>query len=147
MHSLRASFVTTLVIGVSVIGCASSGTRETATRTADTPAASVTAADVNSLAGTWRGWWVDTSGAAQPLEVEVNPNGTYTSRIAASTGVGQFKVVDGTIVTSGHLLGPTAPVSGRTAVVTIAEKSGRPALKGDGRTEYGPYSFELTKER
>lgn len=146
MKKMRATFVTVLAIALSTVECTSSGTRATPTGTSDTPAASITPDQVNSLAGKWKGWWIGTSGSAAPLEVEVNPNGTYVSRIGDASGAGEFRIVDGKIVTSGHLSGPSAPVSDRTSVVTLVDKGGRPTLMGQGRTERGPYSFELTKE-
>lgn len=79
-----------------------------------------------------------------PVQVTVNPDGTYTSRTGASSGTGTFQVVDGRVVTQGHLSG-SAFGAGRRSVVRIVERRGQPVLSGEGRSDEGPYSFELTK--
>jgi hypothetical protein len=144
MQALHASFAI-LVVALSTVACASQRTRAAQSPPSDAPAAAVAATDVNSLAGKWRGWYTGTSGGSVPLEVEVKPDGTYTSRIGTVAGTGAFKVAGGKIITSGHLLGPEGPFD-RTAVATLMERNGRPVVKGEGKSDRGPYSFEMMKD-
>ena len=102
------------------------------------------ALDVAVLAGQWDGWWI--GGDSFPLEVTINADGTYVSRVGAESGWGSFRVENGVIVAQGHLSGGDAPRADRTATVTLVQKNGAAMLTGDGRTSEGPYSFTLVKE-
>jgi hypothetical protein len=135
----RGSVMGVVLLAAGAFGCTSAVPPSTAT-------SSTTAPDVDRLAGKWRGWWTDASGGSVALEVDARPDGTYVSRAGTTNGSGTFRVVDGRILTSGHLAGPDAPVSGRTSIITISERRGRPVLAGKGRSSAGPFSFELTKE-
>jgi hypothetical protein len=77
------------------------------------------------------------TGNTTPVQVMVNPDGTYTSQMGASTGNGTFEIVDGRIVTKGHLSG-SAFGSDRRSAVTLVEKGGRPTITGEGRNDAGP---------
>lgn len=127
-----------LVITLPMAGCASGGS------SAGSPSAMTSTPEVGTLAGRWDGWMKGTGGNTSPVQVKVNPDGTYTSQMGATGGTGTFQIVDGKILTKGHLSG-SAFGSDRQSVVTVVEKGGRPTLIGDGRNEAGPYSFELTK--
>jgi hypothetical protein len=135
-----------MLVALPVAGCASSEQR-TATP-AGTPPGSGSAMtrtpDVASLAGRWDGWMKGTGGTSAPVQVTVNPDGTYSSTIGASSGNGTFEVVNGQVRTQGHLSG-SAFGAGRQSVVTLAERGGRPVMVGEGRDDRGPYSFELMK--
>jgi hypothetical protein len=145
MQALQASFLVILMVALSTVACASQRTRAAQGPPSEAPAAAVAATDVNTLAGKWRGWYTGSSGASVPLEVDVKPDGTYTSRIGSAAGTGTFKVAGGKILASGHLLGPEAPFD-RTAAATLMERNGRSVVKGEGKTDRGPYSFEMTKD-
>ncbi len=108
-----------------------------------TAVASSTEIDVSALVGKWDGWWI--GGESFPLEVTINADGTYVSRLGADSGWGTFRVANGVIFTEGHLSGAEAPLSDRMATVTLVQKNGVAMLMGDGRTSQGPYSFTLTK--
>jgi hypothetical protein len=125
-----------LVVTLPIAGCAS--------RASQSPSAMTKTPDVGTLVGTWDGYMRGTGGASSPIQVKVNPDGTYTSQMGSESGSGTFRVVDGQVVTQGHLSGP-AFGSDRQSVVKVADKGGRPVLVGEGRNEAGPYSFELTK--
>ena len=143
MQTKRATLVTMLMVALSTVACASRGTPAA---TSEVPVTAVTAAEINALAGKWHGWLTERSGYTVPVQVDVSPDGTYASRIGTASGSGAFRVVDGKILTSGHLSGPQAPVSDRTSVATLVMKNGRPMLVGEGHTERGPYSYELTRD-
>ncbi len=135
---LRATRIAALflVATLAMAGCASRGS--------ETPSAMTKPPDVGTLAGTWEGYLKGASGNSTPIQVKVNADGTYTSQIGASTGSGTFRVVDGQVMTKGHLSG-SAFGADTQSVVRVVEKSGRPILFGEGRNEAGPYSYELTK--
>jgi hypothetical protein len=144
MQKPHFSVVVILVIVLSLAACARQRTT-TQTMPSEAPAAAVRATDVNALAGKWHGWYMGTSGGAQPLQVDVRPDGTYTSRIGTLTGTGTFQVSEGKILTSGELLGPQAPFE-RAAVATLMDRKGRPVIRGEGKTTRGPYTFEIVKD-
>ena len=131
-----------LMVTVPVAGCASTSSRETAA--GGTPSAMTKVPDAKALAGAWEGFIKGTGGVTAPVQVMVNPDGTYTSRVGASSGTGTFQVVNGRVLTKGHLSG-TSFGSDRQSVVTVSERGGRPVMSGEGRSDAGPYSFELTK--
>jgi len=106
-------------------------------------APAATELDIKTLVGKWDGWWI--GGNSSPAEVTINPDGTYVSRLGAVSGTGTFRIVNGVILTEGHLSGARAPLSDRTATVTLVQKDGAAVLTGYGRTSDGPYSFTLTK--
>ncbi|MGH7389486.1 MAG: hypothetical protein ACREM3_08505 [Candidatus Rokuibacteriota bacterium] len=138
------------VLGLAVIGilfasaCASSDSRTAGTSASQPAAASPAMTDVRTLSGKWTGWAIGRAGSSTPVEVEINPDGTYVSRMGATTGTGTFKVVGGQIVTSGHLSGPDP--SGRTSTATVVEKGGQSVLSGAGRADTGPYNYELKRQ-
>jgi|SRR5262245_34204908 len=103
--------------------------------------------DIQSLAGKWTGWGTPASGSAFPIEVHINPDGSYTSMMGAASGTGSFKVVDGKIVSDGHLTGPKGAAAGTGAgQANLATKGGKQVLTGAGRNDAGPFNYELIKE-
>jgi hypothetical protein len=111
---------------------------------AQQPQPSEAVKDIQSLAGRWTGWATPPSGSAFPIEVFINPDGTYSSMMAARTGTGTFKVDQGKITTTGHISGPT--VGDTWSQVTHSTQGGRQVLTGAGRSEAGPFNYELTKQ-
>jgi hypothetical protein len=100
--------------------------------------------DVKALAGKWKGWGTGSSGSGFPIEVQINADGSYTSQMESGRGSGTFKVADGKITTSGQLSGPNPTPT--ASQVTLTTKAGKQVLTGQGHSDRGPYSFELTKE-
>ena len=130
-------FLAVVIVAVSAVaGASTPGMAQMA-------APSSTEAGLDALAGKWDGWWIGAT--SLPVEVDVKPDGTYTSRVGTDTGWGTFRLVNGVIVVKGHLSGADAPLADRTATATLGQKGGVPMLTGDGRTSEGPYSFTLTK--
>jgi hypothetical protein len=114
---------------------------------APAPAATPAVKDIQSLAGKWTGWGTPASGSAFPMEVRINPDGSYTSMMGATSGKGQLKVVDGKISAEGHLSGPAGVAAGTgKSQATLATKRGKQVLSGAGRSDAGPFNYELTKE-
>ena len=111
------------------------------------PAPTPAVKDIQSLAGKWTGWGTPPSGSAFPVEVRINPDGSYTSMMGATSGNGTVKVIDGKITTEGHLSGPAGVAAGTgRSQATLATKGGKQVLSGAGRNDAGPFNYELTKE-
>ena len=103
--------------------------------------------DIQSLAGKWTGWATPASGSAFPIEVHINPDGTYTSLMGAASGTGSFKVVDGKVMADGHLSGPKGAAAGTgMSQATIATKGDKQVLTGAGHNDAGPFNYELIKQ-
>ena len=112
-------------------------------------AAFVSAQDVKSLAGKWVGMASPTSGSNVPLEVEVKPDGTYTTRWKDTSGKGVIKKEGDKLIAEGSLVsgGSTAIAGVGRAELTVTEKDGKPQkISGIGRDQQGPYNFTLTKQ-
>ena len=106
--------------------------------------------DIQTLAGKWSGWGTGASGSSFPIEVVVQPDGTYTSMMGATSGQGRFKLVDCKITgitTEGHL-SASAGGAGVSTVsqATVGAKGGKQVLSGLGLNDAGPFNYELTKQ-
>ena len=109
--------------------------------------ASVAQGDVKSLAGKWVGWGTPTSGSNIPIEVDIQPDGSYTSRMGATIGRGSIKAEAGHLVAEGHLSGSGSAARGvGKSQLTVATRDGKQILTGSGRDNEGPYDFQLTKQ-
>ena len=106
------------------------------------------AQDVKSLAGRWVGWMTPTSGGNVPLEVQVAPDGSYTSTIGATIGKGIIKMDAGKLMAEGQLVTGTrvAEAGVGRSQLTLSSKDGKQMITGVGRDEQGPYNFQLTKQ-
>lgn len=103
--------------------------------------------DIQQLAGKWTGWGTPASGSAFPIEVQINPDGTYTSRMGATTGTGKLTVAGGKIMAEGHLSGPAAAAAGTSkSEASVATKGGKQVITGQGRNDAGPFNYEITKQ-
>jgi hypothetical protein len=103
--------------------------------------------DVKSLAGKWVGWATPTSGSNVIVEVDVNPDGTYTSKWGSTMGQGVIKNEGGKLMAEGNLItgaGVATAGTGRSEL-TLSSKNGKQVISGNGRDQQGPYSFQLTK--
>jgi hypothetical protein len=102
--------------------------------------------DAKSLAGKWTGTARPPSGKAFPVEVQIQPDGSYTSMIGATTGKGSIKIEGGKIMAEGHLSGPAGVAAGVSkSQLTVTSKGGKQVISGAGRNEAGPFDYELTK--
>jgi hypothetical protein len=104
--------------------------------------------DVKNLAGKWIGWATPTSGSNVPLEVDVNPDGSYTSKWGSTMGQGVIKNEGGKLMAEGALINGTGTaVAGvGKSELTVDSKDGKQRVSGSGRDQQGPYSFQLTKQ-
>ena len=101
--------------------------------------------DVSSLAGKWVGRMTPSN---QVMEVQIKPDGSYTSLRGTTTGQGTIKVDGGKLMADGHLItGPNVTTAGpEKAQLTLSSKAGKQVLSGTGRDNEGPYAFQLTKQ-
>lgn len=104
--------------------------------------------DVKALSGTWLGYATGTgAGAPNPIELTIQPDGTWTSRIGAQAQGGVLSLRDGRIVftRTGASAGSSTVLQASTAV--LQERGGKRVLVGQGRNDYGPYSFEFAEQK
>jgi hypothetical protein len=101
--------------------------------------------DVKSLAGKWVGRITPSN---EVLQVQIQPDGSYTSVRGTTTGEGTIKMDGGKLMADGHLVtGPNVAVAGpEKAQLTLSNKAGKQMISGTGRDNEGPYSFQLTKQ-
>ena len=101
--------------------------------------------DVKSLAGKWVGRMTPSN---QVMEVQIQPDGSYTSLRGTTTGQGTITMDGGKLMADGHLItGPNVTTAGpEKAQLTVSSKAGKQVLSGTGRDNEGPYSFQLTKQ-
>ena len=101
--------------------------------------------DVGSLAGKWIGRMTPSN---QVMEVQIQPDGSYTSIRGTTTGQGTIKMEGGRLMADGHLVtGPNVTVAGpEKSQLTLSNKGGKKVLSGTGRDNEGPYNFQLTKQ-
>src|SRR4029453_16083393 len=85
-------------------------------------------ADIKSLAGKWVGFVSPTRGSNGSLEVDVKPDGTYTSKWGGKDGTGVIRMEGGKLMADGQLLygtGTTTAGMGK-AELTVPQKTGKP---------------------
>jgi hypothetical protein len=126
-----------LALLTSVVGCATAPPENT-----------IQVSDVKSLSGKWLGYATGTAaGAPQAIELTINPDGTYISRIGAQVQSGTVRVNKGKVRFARDAASATSAtvMTGSTAV--LQERGGRRVLVGQGRSDYGPYSYEFTEQK
>jgi hypothetical protein len=102
--------------------------------------------DVKSLAGKWVGFATPTSGSNFPIEVEVRPDGTYTSHLGSTQGTGVITMDGGKLMVDGSINGSGAAAAGaRRSEITVSSKDGKQTISGVGRDNQGPYNYQLIK--
>jgi hypothetical protein len=103
--------------------------------------------DISSLAGKWVGWVTPTSGSQFPVEIQVQPDGSYTSMMGSRMGQGTIKSDGGKLMAEGHITGAGSAAAGAgRSELTLATKDGKHVISGAGRDDQGPYNFILTKQ-
>jgi len=120
-----------------VVGCAPA-----------TSGGAIPVGDVKSLSGKWLGYATGPSaGAPNPIDLTINPDGTWTSRIGAQVQNGIVSLKDGKIsfTRQGASGGSATVLQASTAV--LQERGGKRVLVGQGRNDYGPYSYEFTEQK
>jgi hypothetical protein len=127
-----------LVVVSAVAGCASGA-----------PAArTLQITDAKSLSGTWLGFATGTgAGAPNPIELTIHPDGTWTSRTGANAQGGTLSLKDGRAVfTRTGATGGSSTVP-QASTAELQDRGGVRVLVGQGRSDYGPYSYEFTERK
>lgn len=105
-------------------------------------------AKIQDLAGKWVGAMVSDAGSTPtPVQLDVKPDGSYTSTIGSKQGQGSITEERGKLIATGHLTtGPGAASGGDArSELTVGTKDGKQTISGKGRDNYGPFNFMLTK--
>lgn len=103
--------------------------------------------DVKSLAGKWKGWATPASGSGFPVEVQIQPDGSYTAMMGATSGRGTIKMDGGKFTAEGALSGPAGVAAGAgKSQLSVGTKGGKQVISGAGRNDAGPFNYELTKQ-
>jgi hypothetical protein len=134
---MRSFFLGFLVPMIALAGCAS------------TPSGRALSVDsVASLSGNWLGYATGTAaGSPNPVELTINPDGTWTSRTGAQVQNGTVTINAGkiTFTRRGASAGSATVFSSSTAV--LQERGGKRVLVGQGRSDYGPFTYEFTEQK
>jgi hypothetical protein len=120
-----------------VLGCATVDTEST-----------IQVREAKSLSGKWLGYAIGTgAGAPQVIELTINPDGTYVSRIGAQVQSGTVRVSNGKVSFTRDAASATSTTVMAASTAVLQEREGRRVLVGQGRSDYGPYSYEFTEQR
>ena len=104
--------------------------------------------DAKSLSGKWLGYATGTAaGAPQAIELTINPDGTYISRIGAQVQSGTVSVSKGKVSFARDAASATSATVMTASTAVLQERGGRRVLVGQGRSDYGPYSYEFTEQK
>src|SRR5262249_8971566 len=103
--------------------------------------------DIQRLAGRWIGWMSPTRGSSVPIEVDVKPDGSYTSKWGSREGRGVVRMEGGKLMAEGQLAtGTGQPAQGTgKSELNLTVKDGKQTITGIGRDDEGPFNFQLTK--
>jgi hypothetical protein len=135
---MRSGVVALLVLLGAVSGCA----------TASPPGQAIRVDNVAALSGKWLGFATGTAaGAPNPVELDISPDGTWTSRTGAQLQGGKV-VLDGDKInfTRQSASGSSTTV-GLASTAVLQMRAGKRVLVGQGRSDFGPYSYEFTEQK
>jgi hypothetical protein len=134
---MRSGVLALLVVLGAVVGCSTA------------PSGSAMRVDsVAALSGKWLGYATGTAaGAPNPVELTINPDGTWSSRTGAQHQNGKV-VLDGDKINFTRVSasgGSTTVFSSSTAALLM--RDGKRVLLGQGRSDFGPYTYEFTEQK
>jgi hypothetical protein len=136
---IRMAPLAWLVVVLSVLAGCAAGT--SAGRT-------LQVSDAKSLSGTWLGFATGTgAGAPNPIELTINPDGTWTSRTGAQVQGGTLSLKDGRIVFTRTQATAGSSTVFQASTAVLQERGGQRVLVGQGRSDYGPYTYEFTERK
>jgi hypothetical protein len=144
MRMVKRILALTLMIVVCTAVVASAQQQQPAPAAPPAATPSPAVKDIQSLAGKYTGWGTPASGSAFPIEVVINPDGSYTTMSGANTGKGKLKLNGDKITTEGQT-GGADPVVGMSQA-SVTTKGGKTVISGAGRNDRGPFNYELTKQ-
>jgi hypothetical protein len=104
--------------------------------------------DVKSLSGKWLGYATGTgAGAPNPIELIISPDGTWSSRMGAQLQTGKVSLDDGKISFARGAASGSSTTVLQASTAVLQERGGRRVLVGQGRSDFGPYSYEFTEQK
>jgi formylmethanofuran dehydrogenase subunit C len=142
MFTARSSVWTSLLIAlfvVSTLGCASSGVPKP-----------IGAQEMPMLAGKWSGMLTLPTSTAVPGTLTLSPDGTYSAEAGAFMAQGKATIKDGTLnlMATSKTGGLSAIMGDSSSSASLTERSGGTlVLTGYGKSERGPFYFEVTKPK
>src|SRR5262245_54422165 len=114
------------------------------------PGTVIPVTDVRSVSGKWTGTMIDENNMGTPLEVFINPDGTYRMNFGITIASGTVTLQPNgqlafTMTSATGLLGSASAAS--TAI--LYDRSGKRVLIGNGRVGLRqiPFSWEVTEAR
>lgn len=133
----RFASLTLLVLLSAVVACSTAP-----------PGNAIQVTDVKSLIGKWLGFATGTdAGAPNPMELIINPDGTWTSRTGAQLQSGTVTLSEGKVnFARGAASGSSATVF-QSSTAILQERAGKRVLVGQGRSDFGPYTYEFTEQK
>ena len=129
-----------LVVGavlVALAGCA--------TTTTSTPMV-IGANDVAKLAGSWQGRASGPSSAGYPATLSIKPDGTYELAAGSFTSAGTLAVKDGRLIAT-NTSSSGIPPEKRVSEAVLTERGEQMVLTGWGHSTWGPFSYELSRQK
>ena len=133
----RFASLTLLVVLSAVVGCSTAP-----------PGKAIQVTDVKSLSGKWLGFATGPSaGAPNPMDLTINPDGTWTSRTGAQHQSGTVSISDGKITFSRGAASGSSTTVLQSSTAVLEERAGRRVLVGQGRSDLGPYTYEFTEQK
>ncbi len=133
----RFASLTLLVLLSAVVGCSTAP-----------PGNAIQVTDVKSLSGKWLGFATGPSaGAPNPMDLTINPDGTWFSRTGAQHQSGTVSISDGKITFSRGSASGSSTTLFQSSTAVLQERAGRRVLVGQGRSDVGPYSYEFTEQK
>jgi len=138
----RSSVWTTLLITlfvVSTLGCASAGVPKP-----------IGANDMPMLAGKWSGMLTLPTATAVPGTLTLSPDGTYSASAGAFMAQGKATIKDGALnlMATSQTGGLSAIMGDSSSSASLTERQGGTlVLTGYGKSDRGPFYFEVTKQK
>jgi hypothetical protein len=125
------------VVTVSALGCASSGATKP-----------IAANELPSLAGKWVGTVVLPSGRSVPGTFELLPSGEYSTEASGFSARGMAQVKDGNLALLSTSTSGGMATGQRRSVASLSERpDGMLVLRGNGNSDTGPFSFEVSRKK
>ena len=140
MVTSKSSLWAPLLIAVgtlAALGCATSGESK-----------AIAPAELPALAGKWAGTVVLPSGRSVPGTFELLPTGDYSTQASGFSAQGKAQVKDGNLALVSTSTSGGIATGQRTSLASLYERpDGMLMLRGNGHSDAGPFSFEVTRKK
>jgi len=135
-HALAASLCLALAAAVA-LGCATSGQSK-----------AIAPTELPGLAGKWTGTVVLPSGRSVPGTFELAPTGNYSTQAGGFSAAGKAQIKDGNLALTSTATSGGVATGQRTSIASLYERpDGMLLLRGNGHSDAGPFSFEVTRKK